>query len=59
VLPMSIDDLHDLAAKLHDYREHQLSSGSKLIADALLQAIREIDALNRRVAALEGKPVAE
>jgi hypothetical protein len=53
VLPMSVDDLHDLAAKLHDYRERQLSLGSKLIADALLQAIRE------RVAALEGKPVAE
>jgi hypothetical protein len=62
-LPMSMADLHDLAKKLHDHRETQRSHsfpGSneeiKLIADAFLQAVREIANLERRVAALEGKP---
>jgi len=53
---MSIRDLHDLAAKLHDYREDQRSRGfagsseeSKLIAATLLQAVRELRILQTRL----------
>jgi len=60
---MSIRDLHDLAAKLHDYREDQRSQGfagsseeSRLIAATLLQAVREIANLANRVSTLEGQP---
>jgi hypothetical protein len=60
---MSLADLHDLAKKIHDYRELQRSQGFasgdeeiKLIANALLQAVREIDSLEQRISALEGKP---
>jgi len=53
---MSIADLRDLAAKLNDHRERQLGYEPRLIADALLQCLHEIADLDRRVAALEGKP---
>jgi hypothetical protein len=61
--PMSIQDLHDLAARLHEYRENQRSHGfagsseeTRLLADALIQAVHEIANLARRVSTLEGPP---
>jgi hypothetical protein len=59
---MAIGNLNDFAKALRDYRESQWKAGFarsdeelKLINNLLLQAVREIIVLERRVAALEGK----
>jgi hypothetical protein len=58
---MSMAELDDIASRLYAYRESQSTgfSGSseetKLLADALLQAVREISDLASRISALESR----
>jgi hypothetical protein len=59
---MSMADLHDLAEKLHDHEERMRSGNFSrpeefgLLARTLLQAVREMQELDRRLSVLEGSP---
>lgn len=57
---MSIEDLHDLAAKIHDFKQANRGGAvpppSDLLMDAMLQAVHEIRGLTSRIRVLEGKP---
>jgi hypothetical protein len=56
---MSLEDLHDIAAKVHEHREElrgipSPSRMTRLLADLALQLVNEVRNLHERVAELEG-----
>ena len=63
--PMSIEDLHDIAAQLHKFAEeggtHRAPTlqETHLLFKTALRAVDELASLERRVAALEGKSARE
>ena len=58
---MSIEDLHDIAAQLHKFAEeggtHRAPTlqETHLLFKTALRAVHELESLERRVAALEGR----